>query len=132
MFHHSRLTFQHSIALCLRRIKYGGPKQKVFCIGLQKTGTTSLQYALSKLGYRVAGVFSIDDLNHPDQMLERAISLVPQFDAFADNPWGIYFKELDRAVPEAKFILTSRDPERWYASVCQHFGDSKSLRREWI
>lgn len=132
MFHQSRKSLKHTIALNIRRMKYGAPQCKVFCVGLQKTGTTSLQYALSKLGYRVAGVFSVNDLDNPIQMLERALSLVPEFDAFADNPWGVYFRELDAAAPGSKFILTSRDPEKWYDSVCKHFGDSEALRRQWI
>lgn len=132
MFHQSRQTLKHSIALTLRRMKYGQPRPKVFCVGLQKTGTTSLQYALSKLGYRVGGVFNVDDLDQPIQMYERALSLLPHFDAFADNPWGVYFRELDEVEPGAKFILTSREPEKWYTSVCKHFGESGSKRREWI
>ena len=53
MFHNSRLTLKHSLALELRRLRYGRPRKKVFCVGFQKTGTTSLQYALSLLGYLV-------------------------------------------------------------------------------
>lgn len=132
MFHQSRQTLKHSLALNLRRVRYGRPKQKVFCVGLQKTGTTSLQYALSKLGYRVAGVYSIKDLERPEQMRERALSLVPKFDAFADNPWCTYYRELDKIVPGAKFILTARDPERWYLSVCKHFGETPVRMHEWI
>jgi len=132
MFHQSRQTLKHTIALNLRRLKYGRPKPKVICVGLQKTGTTSLQYALSKLGYRVAGVYSIKDLDTPDQMRERGISLLPQFDAFADNPWCTFYRELDAAIPDAKFILTARDPEAWYTSVCKHFGDAPIRMHEWI
>jgi hypothetical protein len=50
MFHQSRQTLKHSLALEFRRLRYGRPQQKVFCVGFQKTGTTSLQYALSLLG----------------------------------------------------------------------------------
>ncbi|MEL7319154.1 MAG: sulfotransferase, partial [Pseudomonadota bacterium] len=35
-------------------------RQKVFCIGFQKTGTSSLREALTRLGYRVTGVFGRD------------------------------------------------------------------------
>jgi len=132
MFHLSRQTLKHTIALNIRRLKFGMPDEKVFCVGLQKTGTTSLQYALSKLGYRVAGVFSIKDLDTPEQMRDRALSLVPRFDAFADNPWCVFYRELDRAVPGSKFILTTRDPEKWYASVCKHFGEKPVRMHEWI
>lgn len=132
MFYESRQTLKHSLALQLRRLKFGAPGPKVFCVGFQKTGTTSLQYALSKLGYRVAGSFPVRDLETPDQMRDRAFELLPQFDAFADNPWGIFFREFDQAAPGSKFILTARDPEQWYTSVCKHFGEGSSPMREWI
>lgn len=132
MFYTSRQTAKHTVALQLRRLKYGRPLQKVFCVGFQKTGTTSLQYALSLMGYRVAGVFGAGDLKTQQEMWSKAEALLPQFDAFADNPWSIYYQELDQAVPDAKFILTARDPEKWYASVCKHFGDKSSRMREWI
>lgn len=132
MYYKNRQTLKHTIALNLRRLRYGAPGSKVFCVGFQKTGTTSLQYALSRLGYRVGGVFPVTDLDKREQMYERAMGLLPQFDAFADNPWCLYFRELDKAVPGAKFILTSRDPEKWYASACKHFGKHPSQMHEWI
>jgi len=132
MFHHSRLSLKHSLALELRRLRYGRPRKKVFCVGFQKTGTTSLQYALSLLGYRVAGIFSVRDLEDFDGVRARALDLAPRFDAFADNPWPLYFREFDAMFPGAKFILTARDPDKWYNSVCKHFGDESSQMREWI
>lgn len=36
-------------------------KSKVFCIGFHKTGTTSLELALIRLGYRVTGSFGTKD-----------------------------------------------------------------------
>jgi len=132
MFYKNRLTLKHSLALQLRRLRYGVPRQKVFCIGFQKTGTTSLQYALSILGYRVAGIFSINDLVHLDEIRVRALELTPNFDAFADNPWPVLFRELDVTYPGSKFILTTRDADRWYASACKHFGVGGTKMREWI
>lgn len=132
MFHHTRQTLKHYVALELRRLRYGRPRQKVFCVGFQKTGTTSLQYALSLLGYRVAGVFSVRDLDGPEQMRDRALDLAKQFDAFGDNPWAVLFRDLDAAYPGSKFILTTRDPDQWYASACRHFASSGTRMREWI
>ena len=128
----SRLNVKHSMALQIRRLRFGVPRQKVFCVGFQKTGTTSLQYALSLMGYRVAGIFSVRDLQTPEAMLERALNLVPRFDAFGDNPWPSFFRELDIAYPGSKFILTTRDPEQWYDSAYKHFGKNGSKMREWI
>jgi hypothetical protein len=132
MFHHSRQTLTHTIALELRRLRYGRPRQKVFCVGFQKTGTTSLQYALSLMGYRVAGYFSMADFSSPEEMRDRALEMALRFDAFGDNPWAVLFRDLDAAFPGSKFILTTRDPDRWYASACKHFGGRDSRMREWI
>jgi hypothetical protein len=132
MFHQSRQTLKHSLALELRRLRYGRPQQKVFCVGFQKTGTTSLQYALSLLGYRVAGIFSVKDLNDFDQARAHALDLMQGFDAAGDNPWSVLFRDLDVAFPGSKFILTTRDPNRWYESACEHFGAGGTQIREWI
>lgn len=132
MHFQSRLTIKHDIALALRRIRFGRPQEKVFCVGFQKTGTTSLQYALSLLGYRVAGVFSVRDLQEFSQVRERALELAMRFDAAGDNPWAVLFRDLDARFPGSKFILTMRDPERWYESVCKHFGSSSTKLRQWI
>ena len=132
MFHHTRQTLTHSLALNLRRLRYGRPRAKVFCVGFQKTGTTSLQYALSLMGYRVAGIMNANRHDTPEALHTEALRLLPQFDAFADNPWPLYFREFDAMFPEAKFILTTRDPDKWYESVCKHFGDSGSKMRAWV
>lgn len=132
MFHHTRLTLKHSAALTLRRLRYGRPQVKVFCVGFQKTGTTSLQYALSLMGYRVAGIMDANPYDMPEMLHAEALRLLPKFDAFADNPWPLYFREFDAMFPDAKFILTTRDPDRWYTSVCKHFGDSGSKMRSWV
>lgn len=132
MFYQSRLTLKHSMALRLRRLKYGKPTPKVICVGFQKTGTTSLQYALSKLGYRVAGVMGARDLHSMEEMRERALGLADRFDAYGDNPWAVLYKDLDAAFPGSKFILTTRDEDRWYASATKHFGRHYSRVHEWI
>ena len=99
-------------------------RPKVFCIGFQKTGTTSLHAALSALGYNTAAVVGRDwDAGR----LERdgaklCIETMERFDAAQDMPWPLFFRELDEAFPGSKFILTVRDAERWFASIENHFG----------
>lgn len=132
MFHHTRQTLKHNVALNLRRLRYGRPQTKVFCLGFQKTGTTSLQYALSLIGYRVAGIIDANPYDTPEALHAGALRLLSQFDAFADNPWPLYFREIDTMFPDAKFILTTRDPDEWYASVCKHFGDNSSNMRSLV
>lgn len=128
----TRLTLKHGIALRLRRLRYGTPDCKVFGVGFQKTGTTSLQYALSLLGYRVGGVFRIKDLGGEPGIRRKVMELSEHFDAAADHPWPIFYRELDEKFPGSKFILTTRDSEKWYKSVCGHFADTEDLMRTWI
>jgi hypothetical protein len=48
-----------------------------------------------------------------------ALPLVPYYSAFQDNPWPLLFDELDRRWPGSRFVLTTRDPERWYRSAAR-------------
>ncbi len=105
---------------------------KIFCVGFHKTGTTSLAAALTCLGYRVTGPNWIANPNIRVEALNLALSLVPQYDAFQDNPWPILFRELHQEFPHAKFILTIRPPDEWIRSVVQHFGTETPPMREWI
>jgi len=99
-------------------------RPKVFCIGFQKTGTTSLHAALTRLGYETAAVVGRD---WPADRLaaegaDLCIETMKAFDAAQDMPWPLFYRELDDAYPGSKFILTIRDAERWFASIEGHFG----------
>lgn len=97
---------------------------KVFCIGFQKTGTTSLHAALTALGYRTSAVvgrgWTAERLAAEGAAL--CIRTMKEFDAAQDMPWPVFFRELDDAFPGSKFILTVRDAERWFSSIEGHFG----------
>ena len=99
-------------------------RAKVFCIGFQKTGTSSLREALMQLGYRVTGVFGrdtpLDELR--ETFVQTGLRIAGDFDAVEDMPWPLMFRELDKAFPGSKFILTLRDTDKWYGSIAGHFG----------
>lgn len=101
-------------------------------VGFQKTGTSSLREALHTLGYRVG------DNNHQvlwpylHGNMARVLRKLRQFEAVEDNPWPLMYKDLDALMPGSKFILTVRDPERWYESVARHIGDLRDPMHEWI
>ena len=103
-------------------------RPKVFGIGWHKTGTKSLNRALMRLGYRPSP-WNIDLVmrwheGHIAQILHQAA----QADAFDDFPWPLVFRELDRAFPDARFILTTRrDDATWLASAQKHMA-----RRRWV
>lgn len=108
------------------------PSPKVFGIGFQKTGTSSLREALKILGYRVKDG---DFKQFPAAVRrdrKRLMRALKHFDAAEDNPWPLLFRELDRWYPGSKFVLTVRDEETWVKSVSRHIGDLRSPMHEWI
>jgi hypothetical protein len=107
-------------------------KPKVFCIGFHKTGTTSLKAALKLLDYRITGPNGHGNPDIAANVESIARRLVPRYDAFQDNPWPIIYQFLDREFPGSKFILTIRPPEKWIASIVDHFGRKTTRMREWI
>jgi hypothetical protein len=100
----------------------GLPNPKIFCIGRNKTGTTSLQSALIQLGYRV-GVQRDAELLVEEwgkRNFQKLIQYCHTADAFQDVPFSYHytFQAMDTAFPESKFILSVRDSdEQWYQSV---------------
>lgn len=109
-------------------------KPKVFCVGFQKTGTTSLFAALSELGYRTAAVIGRDlsaaELQKNGGKL--CVETARNFDAVQDMPWPLFYQDLDSAYPKSKFILTVRDAESWFGSIEKHFGSEPSTMQEFI
>jgi hypothetical protein len=110
-------------ALKNENFKVNRDYNKIFCIGFGKTGTTSMTKLLSGFGFKVgnqavAEVLAEDWSVH--KRTERIISFCYTADAFQDAPFsypGLY-KELDKAFPGSKFILTVRDnPEQWFDSL---------------
>jgi len=113
---------------------------KVFCIGFQKTGTSSIGKALRILGYKVHGGFRFNlpgkvQIANPvtlEKLAELALPIAKDYTAFQDNPWCLLFRELDKAYPDSKFILTRREPEAWMTSVARHFQGISSPTMDFI
>ena len=105
---------------------------KVFCIGMHKTGTSSIGLALIELGYSVLGarVDLADDLL--EGKIENVLEAVAPYSAIQDVPWALLYKELDNKYPNSKFILTERDEVKWMNSVLKHFGNKHIKIHKWI
>lgn len=104
---------------------------KIFGIGLGKTGTTSLHFALELLGFRSAHASSVlsDVINHEAQNHRPLLStLEEQYDAFIDWPISHLYRQLDYRFPGSKFILTLRDPVARYRSAARHIQEDQSRR----
>lgn len=97
-------------------------KQKVFIIGFQKTGTTSLEQAFKYLGYRVyGGDKNLLKFDNHDNLKDYIKDTLQNWDVVQDMPWPLFYQELYDLYPEAKFILTIRDSEKWIRSVVNYF-----------
>jgi len=107
-------------------------RTKVFGIGFHKTGTSSLKSALVQLGFRVTGPNNNHDPDIRNTFLNHAKSISKKYDAFQDNPWPLVYREMDEMWPEAKFILTTRDPDSGISSLQRYFGRNETPMRELI
>jgi hypothetical protein len=95
---------------------------KIFCIGRNKTGTTSLASFFRVNGYKVGNQeraeFLMEDWARRDFV--RIIKYCKSAEVFQDIPFSLphTYETLDKAFPNSKFILTIRtSPEEWYSSV---------------
>ena len=110
-------------------------RPKVFGVGLNKTGTTTLALCGKILGYRFASC----DRNLLEDVVRRrdfagVKAAVERFDLFQDWPWPLIYRELHELYPGSKFILTVRkDEQTWLESLKKHslrtrpFAHSRSL-----
>lgn len=95
---------------------------KVFGIGLNKTGTTSLGRALEILGFENHISCDLElTKKWSENDLEPIFEIARTNNNFEDWPWPLMFRELYEEFEDAKFILTMRKtPEAWYKSLCDH------------
>ncbi len=93
---------------------------KVFGIGLSKTGTTSLGKALTILGIKTFDFPRKAYLEEKEKGLPW-FSTLKGYRGFTDFPCWLLYKELDALYPGSKFILTVRDPQKWYESRKRHY-----------
>lgn len=94
--------------------------------GFGRTGTKSLQAALEELGF--GPCYHMTELfEHPEHVRfwEAARRGEPvgwddflgEYEAAVDWPAGAFYEELMEKYPDAKVLLSVRDPERWYEST---------------
>jgi hypothetical protein len=99
---------------------------RVIGAGLPRTGTTSMKAALERLGfgpcYHMFEVFTHPD--HVDRWLPVVSEPVVDWDRVVEGylstqdwPASHFWRELADAYPEAKVVLTVRDPHAWYPSL---------------
>jgi hypothetical protein len=96
---------------------------QVIGAGWGRTGTYSLMEALNQLGLRTHHMHEV--FQHPEhnELFLAAARGEPdwdaiygEFDATVDWPGAAFWRELSVAYPDAKVLLTTRDPQAWYES----------------
>jgi Sulfotransferase domain len=103
---------------------------KVIGAGFGRTGTLSLKTALERLGFGPC-YHMIEVLKRPrdaafwDEAADKAARgervnwdrVFSDYEATVDWPGCAFYRELMEAYPDAKVILSVRDPQEWYESV---------------
>ncbi|WP_404355956.1 inositol monophosphatase family protein [Methylotuvimicrobium sp. KM1] len=103
---------------------------KIFCIGLSKTGTTSLAAALEILGFRTKDNLGVTHYSSGDLESSVDLSIIDEYDAFTDTPIPSFYRELDARYPNAKFILTVRELNPWLISCKKQFNQRATEKRD--
>jgi hypothetical protein len=99
---------------------------RVIGVGFARTGTTSLKAALEALGqgpcYHMMDVMA--DPRRIRQWLAIGrgrpadwATVFAGYHSAVDWPVAVFWRELAAAYPQAKLVLTVRDPRAWYTSV---------------
>lgn len=101
---------------------------KVIGLGVGRTGTYSMKIALEELGFGPCHHMEEVDVKSAEQLAQwKALAegrgdihaAYKGFAAAVDWPTAAFAPELVAAFPEAKFLLTFRDPEKWYGSFSE-------------
>lgn len=99
---------------------------KIIGAGFGRTGTASMKSALEHLGFAPCyHMFEVIAQPERAKDWDRALdgevddweTVLGGFESTVDWPGCTFWRELMHFYPDAKVLLTVRDPERWYDSV---------------
>lgn len=118
------------------------PKDRIFGIGLSRTGTSSLCSILNSLGIKCChfplGIFAhpqfivsnyqfVKSRNYNSYsnwildkeriLLYKKLHLLESYQAFCDLPIPLYMEDLKNNYPDSYFIYTTRNVESWLKSM---------------
>jgi len=96
---------------------------KVFGVGLGKTGTKTLKYALLELGFKkyvkCKQKFTTAYKTKKTNRLKAMV--LGERTQFSDYPWAVMYKEISEWYPDGYFILTRRlNEDKWFESNIKH------------
>jgi hypothetical protein len=101
---------------------------KIFCISMQRNGTTSVGDFFKDNGYSVAGWIDSDRNKWTNDWYEGDYEkIISSKDfrnnqVFEDDPWWApeFYKYLFHKFPKSKFVLFTRDTDDWFKSMMSH------------
>lgn len=108
--------------------------QKIFCISVQRTGTTSVGQFFKEHNFRVAtwdvskkNDWTVNWMKGDYEQIFQSKDF-KFYQVFEDSPWWYqdFYKVLFYRFPNAKFILLERDVNKWFDSMVSH-SNGKSL-----
>jgi hypothetical protein len=119
------------------------PALAVIGAGFGRTGTLPLREALVRLGFAPCD-HMLENFEHPERfaLWQDAFRrkqagepidwrpLLAGYRAIVDWPGAYFWRELIAAHPDAKVILTVRDPDRWYQSCLSTIFRMRALTAE--
>lgn len=101
--------------------------KRVFCIGMNKTGTSTMKHCFEQLNLSPIAAPKTytkevrKKINHfyDHKSYHEMLELAEHYQAFEDRPWNMWsmYRHLHERFPDSKFILTVRDPESWWRST---------------
>ena len=83
-------------------------RQKVFGLGLSKTGTTSLAAALNTLGIKTIWYPHDEKTLAELRSAEYRLSILEEYDGAVDTPIVPYYAQLDKIYPKQVYFNHSR------------------------
>lgn len=89
---------------------------KYFCIGLGRTGTSSLHHAFIALGLRSVHAPGDARTRHQIEQADYHLDVVETTDLYYDQLMPVIFPQMLDAFPDARFIYTIRDEDSWIRS----------------
>ncbi len=114
---------------------------KIIGAGFGRTGTLSLKVALEELGFGPC-YHMLEMFQHPEHIaLWEAASkghpvdwhqVFEEYQATVDWPGCAFYEQFMEAYPDAKVLLTVRDPDKWYessqATIYRMYDQGKGLK----
>lgn len=103
---------------------------KIFCIGLPRTGTTSLvEYINRNSNYRVGKLLFNEQVKKNLMACQYKMKEIDEIDGVADLVSCAFYQEFYHYYPDSKFIYVTRDLASWKRS-CRNWFSKNTIKND--